>query len=96
MKLIKLFVLALFIILAFLLTACSTTVPVSMKFPDTPDILLEKCPPLKTIDGDNVSIVDLTKITTLNYTAYYECAVKVESWIEWHKDQKKIFDKVTK
>lgn len=73
------------------LTACSTTAPVVPKFPDAPAVLKEKCPSLKTIDGDNVSIVDLTKITTVNYTSYYECANKVESWIEWYNDQKKIF-----
>lgn len=86
----------LFILSLLCLTACSTTVPVVAKFPEVPNSLSEVCPPLRTIDGDNVSIVDITKIITLNYTSYYECAVKVENWIEWHKDQKKIFDKVSK
>lgn len=76
------------------LSACSTTVPVVMKFPEAPKVLMEKCPPLKVITEESVSIVDLTKITTTNYTSYYECAVKVDTWIEWYHTQKKIFEEV--
>jgi len=79
-----------------LLSACSTTVPVTVKFPSVPDVLLEKCPQLKTIDGENVSIIDYTKTVTINYTTYYECAVKNDSWIEWYQTQKIIFDNVSK
>ena len=78
------------------LTACSTTVPVTMKFPEAPEILMEKCPPLKTIEGEKISIIDITKSVTSNYTTYYECSVKIDNWIEWYKDQKKIFDGVGK
>jgi len=78
------------------LTACSTTVPVTMKFPEAPEVLMEKCPPLKTIEGEKISIIDITKSVTSNYTTYYECSVKVDNWIEWYKDQKKIFDGVGK
>ena len=85
----------LIISLLLCLTACSTTVPVTAKFPDVPDILKEKCPQLKTIDGENVSIIDIAKTTTLNYTTYYECSIKVDNWIEWYNDQKKIFNKVS-
>ena len=80
---------------ALLFSGCSTTVPVTAKFPDAPEVLKEKCPELKIIEGENVSIVDITKTTTMNYTTYYECATKVENWIEWYNDQKKIFDKVS-
>ena len=78
------------------LTACSTTVPVTMKFPEAPEVLMEKCPPLKTIEGEKISIIDITKSVTSNYTTYYECSVKIDNWIEWYKDQKKIFDGVGK
>jgi hypothetical protein len=78
------------------LSACSTTAPVVAKFPDVPSVLMEKCPPLQTIEKqDSVSIIDITKNVTVNYTSYYECGIKVENWIEWYKDQKKIFDKVS-
>ena len=55
---------------------------------------MEKCPQLKTIEGDSVSIIDFTKTVTLNYTTYYECAVKSDAWIEWYHAQKKIFEEV--
>ena len=82
--------------MVMLLSACSTTVPVTAKFPSVPDVLLEKCPQLKTIEGEKVSIVDLTKTVTINYTTYYECAVKSDSWIEWYQTQKIIFEELSK
>ena len=94
MNLIKLFFLVIYILLAFLITGCSTTVPVTVKFPNAPELILEKCPKLKTIEGDTVSIIDFTKTVTSNYTAYYECAEKNSAWIEWYQAQKKIFESV--
>ena len=77
-----------------LLAGCSTTVPVVAKFPDAPKELKEKCPPLKKIEGDQISIVDLHKKVVENYTQYYECSLKVDEWNTWHEKQKKIFDEV--
>jgi len=89
MKLIKLLAIASIL----LITGC-TTVPVTVKFPDAPAMILEKCPQLKVIEGNTVSIIDFTKTVTLNYTTYYECAVKNDAWIEWYQKQKKIFEEV--
>lgn len=83
------------LLLPLLLAGC-TTVPVAVKFPEAPTVLMEKCPPLKTIDQDEVSIIDITKNVTVNYTTYHECGIKVETWIEWYNDQKKIFEKIKK
>jgi hypothetical protein len=94
MNLIKLFVLVLFIVVAFLITGCSTTVPVVPKFPDVPAELMVKCPQLKTIETEDVSIIDFTKVTTINYTSYYECSTKVENWMEWYNEQKKVFKEI--
>ena len=82
------------LLLILLLTGCSTTVPVVAKFPEAPPSLKASCPGLKKIEGDTVSIVDLHKTVVENYTQYYECAAKVESWNEWYTKQKKIFDEV--
>jgi hypothetical protein len=90
MKLIKLLAIASIL----LITGCSTTVPVTARFPDAPILILEKCPQLKTIEGESVSIIDFTKTVTLNYTTYYECAVKSDAWIEWYQIQKKIFEEI--
>lgn len=94
MNLIKLFVLVIFIVFAFLITGCSTAVPVTVKFPTAPDLIMEKCPQLKTIEGETVSIVDYTKTVTINYTMYHECAVRNATWIEWYQAQKKIFEEM--
>ena len=77
------------------LTACST-VPVTMKFPETPEVLMEKCPPLKTIESEKISIIDITKSVTSNYTTYHECSVKLEHWIEWYNSQKRIYEDLKK
>ena len=90
MKLIKLLAFASIL----LITGCATTVPVTARFPDAPILIMEKCPQLKTIEGESVSIVDFTKTITLNYTTYYECAVKSDAWIEWYQIQKKIFEEI--
>jgi len=94
MSLIRLFILVIFIILAFLITACSTAVPLTQNFPDAPDMLMEKCPELKTIQGEKISIVDFTRVVSENYTTYYQCAGRTEAWIDWYNKQKKIWEEV--
>jgi hypothetical protein len=81
-------------VLAFLITACSTAVPVTQKFPEAPDMLMEKCPELKTIAGEKISIVDFTRVVSENYMTYYQCAAKNDAWSEWYQQQKKIWDQV--
>lgn len=95
MNLLKLFVLTICIILAFLATGCSTVVPVTVKFPEAPEQLLVKCPQLEKLE-EEPKLSDIAKSITKNYTTYYECAVKNDSWIEWYKIQKEIFDKAGK
>jgi hypothetical protein len=95
MNLLKLFVLAIFIILAFLATGCSTVVPVTAKFPEVPDRLLVTCPQLSKL-GDEATLSDISKTVAINYTTYYECAVKHDAFVEWYKIQKDIFDKAGK
>ena len=90
MNLIKLFAIASIL----LIIGCSTTVPVTARFPDAPALILDKCTQLKTIEGETVSIVDFTKTVTLNYTTYHECAAKNDAWIEWYRAQKKIFEDI--
>jgi len=77
-----------------LLSACSTAVPVTQNFPEAPEMLMEKCPSLKTIQGEKISIVDFTKVVSENYTTYYQCAGRTEAWIDWYNKQKKIWEEV--
>jgi hypothetical protein len=80
-----------FILLLAALVGCSTTVPVKVKFPEAPEKLLVKCPQLEKL-GEEPKLSDISKTITVNYTTYYECAVKDDAWIEWYQIQKKIFE----
>jgi hypothetical protein len=79
------------LLLLISLTGCSTTVPVVAKFPEVPKVLLTKCPNLQELSPD-AKLSDVAKIVTVNYTAYYECAVKMDAWIEWYNVQKTIYE----
>jgi len=80
------------LVLVFMFAGC-TSVPVKRKFPEVPDTLKVKCPQLKKLD-DGAKLSDISKNITENYTTYYECAIKTDSWIEWYDTQKKIFEEV--
>jgi hypothetical protein len=94
MNLIKLFALVIYILLAFLITACSTAVPLTQSFPEAPAMLKEKCPELKTILGEKVTIIEFTKTVSENYTTYYQCAGRTDAWIDWYDQQKKIWEEM--
>ena len=81
------------IIATFLLVGCSTTVPVVAKFPAMPERLLVKCPDLQKVN-DEAKLSDVAKTVTVNYSTYYECAVKHDAMVEWYQVQKKIFESV--
>jgi hypothetical protein len=79
----------LFLSFAVLLSGCSTTVPVTVKFPEVPQYLLVKCPQLNKVN-DDAKLSDVAKTITVNYTEYYSCAMKNDAWIEWYQIQKTI------
>ena len=76
-----------------MLSGCSTTVPVTAKFPQVPERLLVKCPELEKL-GNEVKLSDISKTIAVNYTSYYECAVKHDAFIEWYQVQKNIYESV--
>lgn len=82
------------IILAILLSGCTTTT-ITAKFPTAPDRLLNPCPQLEKVKDDPL-LSEVNKTVVRNYTTYYECAVKNDSWIEWYQTQKKIFEDFAK
>jgi hypothetical protein len=78
--------------LILLLSACSTTVPVTAKFPQAPGTLVqEPCPDLKKLQED-AKLSDVAKTVSVNYTEYYMCAVKLEAWQRWYREQKTIYE----
>lgn len=81
-----------FLAILLLVTGCTTTVPVTPKFPQATLELMKKCESLKKIEGDRVSITEMLKVVVNNYALYYECSAKVDGWHDWYKSQKEIFE----
>lgn len=77
-----------------LFAGCSTVAPLKPKFPDLPPELTKNCEPLNKVEGEKVLITELHKVVIANYTKYHECAIKVEGWQIWYKEQKKIYESV--
>ena len=82
-----------YLLLVLILTGCSTTVPVTAKFPNVPERLLVKCPQLEKLENE-AKLSDISKTVINNYTTYYECAVNHDAFVEWYKIQKNIFESV--
>ena len=82
--------------IALSLTACSTVVPVSVKFPEAPGRQAQvACPSLQKLK-DDAKLSDISRTVTINYSTYYECAGKTDAWIEWYEIQRRIFEGVVK
>jgi len=83
----------LIILPAFLLSGCFTFgTPVRHKFPEVPSDLLTSCPDLKQTEQTE-KLSDVLKIVNENYSLYHECRVSIDTWIEWYKTQKQIYNK---
>ena len=81
---------------AAMLTGCSTVVPVTAKFPEPPGKMAqERCPQLQQLKADP-ALSDVARTVTMNYSTYYECAVKADTWQEWYQIQKRIFEGAVK
>ena len=52
---------------------------------------MEKCPELKQTEA-TTKMSDVLKVVSENYSTYHECTIKVETWIDWYKAQKQIFE----
>ena len=76
-----------------ILSGCSTTVPVKAKFPELPERLQTKCPTLEKVK-EEAKLSDIAKTLNVNYSTYYECAVKHDAILEWYQTQKRIFESV--
>lgn len=79
-----------------MISGCATAVPVTAKFPAAPgQSYLEACPDLQKLK-DQPQLSDISKTIGVNYGTYYECAVKLDTWIRWYAEQKIIFEKAGK
>ena len=84
------------LLLAMLLTGCTTFVPVTQKFPEPPGTQAQQpCPQLQKLEP-KAQLADVAKTVTHNYTEYYLCAAKLDAWQQWYNKQKFIFESVNK
>jgi hypothetical protein len=81
------------ILLALLVTGCSTVVPVKEVFPELPEVLAVPCKSLVLLEGD-ATLSKLMDTVAQNYTIYHECSAQLGSLLEWYTEQKKIFNKI--
>jgi len=80
------------VLLALLLSGCSTVVPVAVKVPEPPGRgAMTACPALEKLK-DDAKLSDVARTVTVNYGTYYECAVKTDAWQEWYQIQKIIHE----
>ena len=80
----------LLVLSVLLLSGCLST-PVKRNFPEVPKELMEACPDLKTTDPTE-KLSEVLKVVVDNYGQYHECKITVDTWIEWYKIQKQIFE----
>ena len=78
----------------FLLTGCLETVPVKRSFPDIPAELKTACPELQKVEPGTTQLSKVMEIVVDNYSTYYECRVKVDAFLQWNQEQKKIFEDI--
>lgn len=79
------------ILLSFVLVGCETTPIVKEKWPSVPAELMKDCAELNILP-EEIKLSELAKNITDNYALYHECAASNSAWIDWYKNQKKIFE----
>jgi hypothetical protein len=82
----------LLIVPVLLLAGCLNT-PVQRSFPEVPEELKVACPDLMLLEP-TTKLSEVISVVTKNYGQYQECQIKVDTWIEWYKTQKEIFESV--
>ena len=92
----SLIIIAIVLMIILALSACATPVPVTAKFPEPPGkTYMEACPDLQKLKDAPV-LSDISKVIGVNYGTYYECAVKLDTWIRWYSEQRTIFESAGK
>lgn len=84
----------LLISLVVLASGC-TTVPVTVKFPEVPEALMEPAGKLTPLDtSKKVELSDIIENANENAGKYYTLRERYNAWIEWYKSQKQIFESI--
>jgi hypothetical protein len=85
----------LLVVTVLMMTGCAmfSPTPVKRTFPAVPVELMEACPDLKKTEPTE-KLSEVLKVVVDNYGQYHECKIKVDTWVEWYKTQKDIFESV--
>ena len=70
------------------------TVPVSRDFPKAIEEIMQACPDLQRTSSETSKLSEVLQVVVSNYAQYHECRAKVDSWIKWYNEQKKIYESV--
>ena len=81
-------------ILCTFLLACTTTVPVTRKFPDAPELLMQPAPQLTPLPPNTTELSALINNANDNYLAYRALRERYEAWQQWYHAQRENFDSV--
>lgn len=82
------------LLLSIVLFLAGCVTPVKREFPKVPDEIKAACPDLKLVKEDEKKLSEVISVVADNYARYHECKLKVDLWIEWYNNQKKIFESV--
>jgi len=81
---------SLILAVALLLGGCSTVVPVTQRWPEPPGLQATKaCAKLQKLEATS-QLSDVSKTVAHNYDEYWNCAIKLDAWIEWYQKQELI------
>ena len=84
------------VIVLLLTTGCaSTTVPVTMNFPQAPDPLLLEPEQLDPLPEDQNEVSDLLQNSTVNYGKYRELQLKYQQWQRWYNTNRRLHEETT-
>lgn len=78
------------IIFCLFLSGCSVSGQLP-KFPDLPKGIDEPCQNLILIPDNTTKFSEVLNIITSNYGLYNECQIKNYTFLEWYKEQRKIY-----
>lgn len=83
-------------ILVIVLTGCaSTTVPVTMNFPQAPEPLMMEPERLDPLPEDSKEMTELLENSTVNYGKYRELQIKYQLWQRWYNTNRRLHKETT-
>lgn len=78
------------------LTGCaSTTVPVTMNFPEAPEPILMEPEKLDPLPEDATEMTDLLENSTVNYGKHRELQLKYQQWQRWYNTHRRLHKETT-